>query len=464
MNILIKQGRVLDPASKTDKVMDVLIKDGFVASMEENIDESQADDVIDASGCMVMPGLVDLNAHFREPGLEHKETIRTGSRAAARGGYTTVCMMPNTKPVIDNVDMLQYVTDKAEEVTDLNLYTIAAMTAGQEGEYLTDFEALKDAGAIAVSDNGGTIMNARTARQAMRQAAEVDIPVFAHCEDTNLAARGVMNAGERAKELGLFGIMDAVEDVIVARDILLAKNTGARLHLCHCSTKDSVRMVELAKNTGAKLHISHVSNKESVFIIKTAREQGINVTAEVAPHHFTLTEEAVNGDDANFKINPPLRRADDVKAIKEALASGVIDAIATDHAPHHPTEKARPFDEAPFGVVGLETAIPVTITELVRTGILTPLQMVEKMSYNPAKIIGIDRGVLAPGKVADIAVVDPTAEYDIDSNRFASKGKNTPFEGKHVYGKVLYTLVNGRVVYSDHNGTEILIEREVPKL
>ena len=393
--------------------MDVLIKDGFVASMEENIDESQADDVIDASGCMVMPGLVDINAHFREPGLEHKETIRTGSRAAARGGYTTVCMMPNTKPVIDNVDMLQYVTD---------------------------IEALKDAGAIAVSDNGGTIMNARTARQAMRQAAEVDIPVFAHCEDTNLAARGVMNAGERAKELGLFGIMDAVEDVIVARDILLAKNTGA------------------------KLHISHVSNKESVFIIKTAREQGINVTAEVAPHHFTLTEEAVNGDDANFKINPPLRRADDVKAIKEALASGVIDAIATDHAPHHPTEKARPFDEAPFGVVGLETAIPVTITELVRTGILTPLQMVEKMSYNRAKIIGIDRGVLAPGKVADIAVVDPTAEYDIDSNRFASKGKNTPFEGKHVYGKVLYTLVNGRVVYSDHNGTEILIEREVPKL
>ena len=207
-----------------------------------------------------------------------------------------------------------------------------------------------------------------------------------------------------------------------------------------------------------------MSNKESVFIIKTAKEQGINVTAEVAPHHFTLTEEAVNGDDANFKINPPLRRADDVKAIKEALASGVIDVIATDHAPHHPTEKARPFDEAPFGVVGLETAVPVTITELVRTGVLTPLQMVEKMSYNPAKILGIDRGVLAPGKVADITVVNPTEEYDIDSSRFASKGKNTPFEGKHVFGKVLYTLVNGRVVYSDHNGTEILIEREVPKL
>lgn len=440
MNLLIKEGRVLDPASRTDKVMDVLVKDGFITDMKENIDESLADDVIDASGCMVMPGLIDLNAHFREPGYEHKETIRTGARAAARGGYTTVCMMPNTKPAIDNVDILNFVNEKADEVTDLNLYTIAAMTAGQEGEYLTDFEALKDAGAIAVSDNGGTIMNARTARQAMRQAAEVDIPVFAHCEDTNLAARGVMNAGERAKELGLFGIMDSVEDVIVARDILLAKNTGA------------------------KLHISHVSTKESAFIIKTAKEHGMDITAEVAPHHFTLTEQDVAGDDANFKINPPLRTAEDVKALKEALASGAIDVIATDHAPHHPTEKEKSFDEAPFGVVGLETAVPVTITELVRTGILTPLQMVEKMSYNPAKILGIDRGELSPGKAADITIINPALEYEIDSNRFASKGKNTPFEGRHVYGKVMYTIVGGRIVYSEHNGTEILIEREVPKL
>ena len=440
MNLLIKEGRVLDPASRTDKVMDVLVKDGFITDMKENIDESLADEVIDASGCMVMPGLIDLNAHFREPGYEHKETIRTGARAAARGGYTTVCMMPNTKPAIDNVDILNFVNEKADEVTDLNLYTIAAMTAGQEGEYLTDFEALKDAGAIAVSDNGGTIMNARTARQAMRQAAEVDIPVFAHCEDTNLAARGVMNAGERAKELGLFGIMDSVEDVIVARDILLAKNTGA------------------------KLHISHVSTKESAFIIKTAKEHGMDITAEVAPHHFTLTEQDVAGDDANFKINPPLRTAEDVKALKEALASGAIDVIATDHAPHHPTEKEKSFDEAPFGVVGLETAVPVTITELVRTGILTPLQMVEKMSYNPAKILGIDRGELSPGKAADITIINPALEYEIDSNRFASKGKNTPFEGRHVYGKVMYTIVGGRIVYSEHNGTEILIEREVPKL
>ena len=440
MNILIKEGRVLDPASKTDKVIDVLIKDGFIAVMEENIDESQADEVIDASGCMVMPGLVDLNAHFREPGLEHKETIRTGSRAAARGGYTTVCMMPNTKPVIDNVDMLQYVTDKAEEVTDINLYTIAAMTAGQEGEYLTDFEALKDAGAVAVSDNGGTIMNARTARQAMRQAAEVDIPVFVHCEDTNLAARGVMNAGERAKELGLFGIMDAVEDVIVARDILLAKNTGA------------------------KLHISHVSNKESAFIIKIAKEQGIPVTAEVAPHHFTLTEDAVNGDDANFKINPPLRKADDVKALKEALASGVIDVIATDHAPHHATEKERPFAEAPFGITGLETAVSLTITELVDKGVLTPMQMVERMSYNPAKVLRSDKGTLLPGRAADITIINPDEEYVIDSSKFASLGKNTPFNGKKVKGKVVYTISGGKTVYSYRPGFECIVDKDVPKL
>ena len=440
MNILIKQGRVLDPASKTDKVMDVLIKDGFVASMEENIDESQADDVIDASGCMVMPGLVDINAHFREPGLEHKETIRTGSRAAARGGYTTVCMMPNTKPVIDNVDMLQYVTDKAEEVTDLNLYTIAAMTAGQEGEYLTDFEALKDAGAIAVSDNGGTIMNARTARQAMRQAAEVDIPVFAHCEDTNLAARGVMNAGERAKELGLFGIMDAVEDVIVARDILLAKNTGARLHLCHCSTKDSVRMVELAK------------------------KEGLQVTAEVTPHHFTLTEDAITSDDANFKMNPPLRKQEDVDELKEGLSSGIMDCISTDHAPHHKTEKERSFVDAPFGITGLETSVALTITELVDKGVLTPLQMAERMSYTPAQIIKSDRGTLLEGRPADITIIDPADEYVIDSSMFASMGKNTPFNGKTVKGRVRYTIAGGKTVYSYRPGCECIVDKDVPKL
>ena len=423
MNILIKQGRVLDPASKTDKVMDVLIKDGFVASMEENIDESQADDVIDASGCMVMPGLVDLNAHFREPGLEHKETIRTGSRAAARGGYTTVCMMPNTKPVIDNVDMLQYVTDKAEEVTDLNLYTIAAMTAGQEGEYLTDFEALKDAGAIAVSDNGGTIMNARTARQAMRQAAEVDIPVFAHCEDTNLAARGVMNAGERAKELGLFGIMDAVEDVIVARDILLAKNTGA------------------------KLHISHVSNKESVFIIKTAREQGINVTAEVAPHHFTLTEDAVLKYGTNARMNPPLRTEDDRAKIIEGIKDGTIDMIVTDHAPHSEEEKAKPLESAPSGITGLETSLALGIKSLVEPGHISLMKLMELMSKNPAEFYRMVPGSVTKGAPADLVIFGEKETWTVRKEDFASKASNSPFIGWELPGKVHYTICSGKIVY-----------------
>ena len=438
--LLVKDGFLVDPVSGRNGVFDILIEDGHVAEVDTCIEVKDSYEVIDAKGKYIMPGFVDLHEHFREPGYTYKETVKTGSMAAARGGFTSVFCMPNTKPVIDSKDSYDALVDIIKNDACINVFPVGAITKGQMGKELSEIEKMAESGMKAEREDGKSVMNSLLCREGMKLAKALNIPVFAHCEDTNLAARGVMNAGERAKELGLFGIMDAVEDVIVARDILLAKNTGA------------------------KLHISHVSNKESAFIIKIAKEQGIPVTAEVAPHHFTLTEDAVNGDDANFKINPPLRKADDVKALKEALASGVIDVIATDHAPHHPTEKERPFDEAPFGVVGLETAVPVTITELVRTGVLTPLQMVEKMSYNPAKILGIDRGVLAPGKVADITVVNPTEEYDIDSNRFASKGKNTPFEGKHVYGKVLYTLVNGRVVYSDHNGTEILIEREVPKL
>ncbi|MDO5402499.1 MAG: dihydroorotase [Eubacteriales bacterium] len=439
MTTLIKNGRVIDPASKTDEVRDILVENGIIKSVEKNIDAA-ADHVIDAEGYMVMPGLIDLHVHFREPGFEHKETIRTGARAAARGGFTTVCCMPNTKPVIDSVDMIKMVIDKAKEVTDINVLPIAAITAGQDGEYITDFEKLKENGAIAVSEDGKSVMNARVARQAMRLAAQVGIPVFAHCEDKNLVARGVMNAGEKAKELGFYGIMNAVEDVIVARDILLAKNTGAQLHLCHCSTQDSVRMVKLAK------------------------EEGLNVTAEVAPHHFTLTEDDIHSDDANFKMNPPLRSRADVETLKGGLKDDVMDVIATDHAPHHKTEKERSFTEAPFGITGLETSVSLTMTELVKTGILTPMQMAEKMSYNPAKIIGIDKGTLLPGKTADITIIDPEAEYVINSDRFASMGKNTPFNGRKVYGQVRYTIVNGRVVYSNKNGSECIIDKDVPKV
>ena len=439
MRILVENGRLLDPSRELDVQESLWIEDGIICE-KQAFSANQADRVIDAAGGWVVPGLIDLHVHFRDPGLEYKETIETGCLAAAHGGYTTVCPMPNTKPVIDSVEMVEYIRNKAEEVTDINILPIASITAGQDGEYLTDFENLKEAGAVAVSEDGRTVMNARVARQAMRLAAEVDIPVFAHCEDKNLAARGVMNAGNHARELGFYGIMNAVEDIIVARDILLAKNTGAKLHLCHCSTEDSVRM------------------------IADAKKEGMDITAEVTPHHFTLTEDAITEDDANYKMNPPLRTRKDVDKLIEGLKSGVIDCIATDHAPHHKTEKERGFVDAPFGITGLETSVALTITELVKKGVLTPLQMAERMSYTPAKIIGIDKGTLLPGKTADITIIDPDKEYVIDSNTFASKGHNTPFDGKKVSGQVRYTIVSGKVVYSNNNGTEVIIDKDVPKL
>ncbi|MGN0327738.1 MAG: dihydroorotase [Lachnospira sp.] len=439
MKTLIKGGRVLDPASKTDEVKDILVEDGFIKKVEKDITE-ETDSTIDASGCFVMPGLIDLHVHFREPGFEHKETIRTGARAAARGGFTSVCPMPNTKPVIDSVEMVKYILETASEVTDINILPVAAVTAGQDGEYITDFEKLHEAGAVAVSEDGRSVANARVARQAMRLAAEVGIPVFAHCEDKDLVARGVMNAGERAKQLGLYGIMNVAEDVMIARNIILAKNTGAQLHICHCSTQDGIRMVEEAK------------------------KDGIKVTCEVTPHHLILTEDDIEGDDANYKINPPVRTKNDLETLRDGLKKGVIDSISTDHAPHHATEKARGFVEAPFGISGLETAVPLMITEMVDKGVITPLEMADKMSYSPAKILGIDKGTLLVDRAADITVIDPEYEYVIDSNTFASKGKNTPFNGKKVKGQVRYTMVGGKVVYSNCNGTEIIIDKDVPKL
>ena len=439
MRMLIKNGRVIDPASNTDDIRDILVEDGVIAEVAKDIDKA-ADTVIDAEGCMVMPGLVDLHVHFREPGFEHKETIRTGARAAARGGFTTVCPMPNTKPAIDSVEMVEYIKNKSEEVTDINILPIAAMTAGQDGEYITDYERLYEEGAVAVSEDGKSVMNARVARQAMRLAAEVGIPVFAHCEDKDLAARGVMNAGNKARELGFYGIMNSVEDIMVARDLLLAKNTGAKLHICHVSTEDSVRMIAAAK------------------------KEGLDVTAEVTPHHLTLTEDDINEDDANYKVNPPLRTNKDKDMLIKGLKDGTIDIIATDHAPHHLTEKDRGFVEAPFGISGLETAVAIIMTDLVKKNVITPLEMADKMSYTPAKIIGIDKGTLLVGKIADITIIDPDAEYVIDSKTFASRGKNTPFNGKKVSGEIKYTIAGGKIVYSNINRTEVIIDKDVPKL
>ena len=445
---LIKNGRVLDPETGYDDISDVLIVDGKILEIEKNIDlenyedhdkigeHSNNDIVIDAEGCLIMPGLIDLHVHFREPGFEYKETIRTGARAAARGGFTSVCMMPNTKPVVDSLDTLEYVLDKVADSTQIQIHPIAAVTANQDGEYLTDFQTLYDNGAVAVSEDGKSVMNARVARQAMRLAANVGIPVFAHCEDINLRARGVMNAGAKAKSLELYGILNEVEDIIIARDILIAKETGAQLHLCHCSTEDSVRLTQLAK------------------------EAGLPVTAEVTPHHLTLTEDDIDGTDANYKMNPPLRTKKDRDALIQGLKDGIIDCISTDHAPHSEEDKAAGFKDAPFGITGLETAVPVIFTELVEKGFLTPLEMAEKMSYNPAKILGVDRGRLQVGADGDVTVIDITEEYEIKKESFFSMGKNTPYDRKKVKGRVRATIVDGRVIYKNNGSHESIVETD----
>lgn len=427
MKLLIKNGRVIDPGCKQDEILDLLIEDGRIiqkaAQIQENIAEAE---VIDALGCFVMPGFIDLHVHLREPGFEHKETIATGANAAARGGYTTICAMPNTKPVIDNASRVKFVLNKASEVAMVHVCQIGAITVGQIGDKLADIEGMAKAGAIAISEDGKSVMNVKLYEEAMKLAQRHNIPVFAHCEDKNLVGAGVINKGAKSEELQVEGISNLVEDIIVARDIMLAKETGAKLHLCHCSTKDSVTLVEEAK------------------------QKCIDVTAEVCPHHFALTEDDIVAGDTNYKMNPPLRTKEDVEALKLGLKNDIMDVIATDHAPHHFNEKSTSLKEAPFGIVGLETAASLTITELVDKGYLTPMQMAEKMSYNPAKVIGIDKGTLEVGKTADIVIVNPEKEYVVDVTKFASMGKNTPFAGKKLKGQVIATIVNGKVVYQSN--------------
>ncbi len=424
MRTLIKNGRLIDPSTNRDEKYDILILDAHIEKVLKEINE-EADKIIDATDCYVMPGFVDMHVHLREPGFEYKETIKTGALAAARGGFTSICPMPNTNPVIDSEEMIEFIIDKAKKDSVVNIYPVGAVTLGQIGDRSTDVLAMKNAGAIAISEDGKSVMNSNVYKEAMEKAKEADILVLAHCEDRNLVGKGVLNAGKKAKALGLIGISNDVEDVIAARDILLAKSTGARLHLCHCSTKDSV------------------------YLIKEAKKNGLNVTGEVCPHHFTLSEEDIIDDDANYKMNPPLRTKEDISALIEGLKDGTIEVIATDHAPHHAEEKKKSISEAPFGIVGLETALALTMTELVEKDILTPMEMVKKLSYNPSKILGIDRGSLQEGKIADVVIVDPNRKYTINSDDFVSMGKNTPFNGKEVTGKVIATIVSGKIVYEE---------------
>ena len=420
--ILIKNGRVVDPANYIDGKKDILIEDGKIKKVADFIVEDEDTNVIDADEKAVMPGFIDLHVHLREPGFEYKETIETGSKAAARGGVTSICPMPNTKPVIDSPESVKDLLKRAD-CSPVHILPIGACTIGQEGKELADIEGMKDAGIVALSGDGKSVMDSALFRKLLKEAARLDLPMFSHCEDKALVEGGVMNKGKKSEELGLPGITNSVEDVIVARDIIMSKEAGNRLHLCHCSTADSVVLVEMAK------------------------KQGLPVSAEVCPHHFTMSDDEITEDNGRFKMNPPLRNRADVDALKEGLKTGIMEVISTDHAPHGKEEKDQSMLKAPFGIVGLETSFALGYTELVDKGVLTLSQLVEKMSVNPAKVLGIDKGNLAPGKAADIVIADITKEYKIDSSKFVSKGKNTPFDGKKVKGRVITTIVDGKIVY-----------------
>lgn len=426
MELLIKNGTVVDPAGGQHGRLDVLIDGGLIREVGPDIQAPSAR-IVEADGCYVMPGFIDLHVHLRDPGITYKETLETGGNAAVRGGVTTVCAMPNTKPVMDTGEAVAGLHERAKKESRTRVIQLGAVTKGQKGEELADISGMAAAGCHAISEDGKSVMNAALYRRGMQEAVRSGIAVFAHCEDMNMVEGGVMNAGERAKELGNRGITHAVEDVIVARDILLAKETGAQLHLCHCSTADSVRMIRLAK------------------------KEGLAVTGEVCPHHFLLTDADIPSDDGNFKMNPPLRTGEDVAELIRGLQDGTIDAIATDHAPHAASEKDVPIAKAAFGIVGLETAAALTYTFLVERGALTIDEMVQKMSAGPARILGMEReiGSLQPGYRADVVLFDPRPSYRIDKESFFSKGKNTPFEGWQVQGAIRATIADGRLVYKD---------------
>jgi dihydroorotase len=419
--ILIKNGQMIDPGRFVG-ISDVLIEQGKIAAVGPNLPAPPGCTMIQAGGLLVLPGFVDLHVHFREPGFEYKETIQSGSAAAVAGGFTTVCCMPNTSPVNDNQAVTEFILERARVAGLANVLPVGAITKGSEGKELAEIGDLRRSGCVAISDDGRPVMNSLVMRRAMEYARAFDLTVVDHCEDLHLAEGGCMNEGLISTELGLPGIPAAAEDVMVARNLSLSELTGARLHLAHISTAGSVRMV------------------------REAKARGIAVTAEACPHHFTLTEEVVRGYNTHAKMNPPLRTWDDVHAIKDGLRDGTIDVIATDHAPHATQEKQQDFTEAPFGIVGLETALSLTLG-LVEEGVLSLEQAVAKLTCAPAAAFGLKKGTLAVGADADVTIVDQSAQWEVDPSKFRSKSRNTPFAGWKVKGQVKTTIVGGRVVF-----------------
>ena len=427
MTLLLKGGRIVDPSRKMDSKADMLIDNGKIVRCSKESRKTECPpgtEIIDLRGKLVVPGLIDIHTHLREPGYEYKETIASGSQAAVAGGFTSVACMPNTDPVNDSRSITEFIRRKATECGIVNVYPIAAISAKSEGTVLTEFWDLKEAGAVGFSDDGKPVMNAALLRRALEYASSLEMPLIVHCEDKNLSSGGVMHEGLVSTELGLTGIPAIAEDVMVARDLLIAEYTGAPIHLAHVSTAGAVRL------------------------IREAKARGIRVTAETAPHYFSLTDEAIRAFDTNAKVYPPLRGAEDVAAVRQGLHDGTIDVIATDHAPHARTDKEVEFDYAASGLTGLETSLALSM-RLVADGILTISALIEKMSLKPAGVIRIPKGTLAEGADADVTVIDPEREWIVDRLRFRSRGKNTPFHGSALKGKAVLTIVGGVVRYRD---------------
>jgi len=444
MRILIAGGRVIDPASGVDEVVDLLIEDGRIIRIQKNGPGSgfqvpskgkaergkrraepglQVDRMMDAAGLVVCPGLIDMHVHLRQPGREDKETIASGTLAAARGGFTAVCCMPNTDPVNDTRSVTEFILDTAKREGAVHVYPVGAISKGLRGEELAEIGELFESGCVAVSDDGRPVMNAELMRRAMEYAGMFDLPVISHCEDLHLSGKGVVHEGIVSTELGLCGIPSTSEAAMVARDILLAELTGGRLH------------------------VAHVSAAESVRLIREAKARGVRVSCEATPHHFALTEEAVRGFDTNAKMNPPLRSESDRQAILAGLRDGTIDVIATDHAPHTAQEKEQEFDVAPFGVIGSETALALTLSTLVASGTLSLNQAIAKLTSEPARILKLPKGRIAEGADADLTIFDPDREWTVDTSGFASKSRNTPFHGWRLKGGTVATIVAGKVVW-----------------
>ena len=425
MKILIKGGRVVDPKNDFDKVADVLVDNGVISEIGENINADGDVTVIDAEGKIVSPGLVDMHSHLRDPGQEYKEDIESGTRSAAMGGITSNACMPNTKPVTDSEPIVTYIKTKAKEVGHVNVYPIGSISKGLEGKELAEIGELKNAGAVAISDDGRPVVESGLMRRALEYAKMFDIAVISHCEDLGLADGGQMNEGFMATYLGLKGITRAAEEVMVSRDILIAEATHTAIHIAHVSTRGSVELVRQAK------------------------KRGVNVTCETCPHYFTLTENAVDGFNTNAKMNPPLRTSDDVEAIKEGLKDGTIDCIVTDHAPHHIDEKNCEFALALNGIVGFETSLGLGLQYLVKSGVLTLNELIEKMAVNPSRILRINKGSLSIDADADITIFDPSKEWTVDISKFQSKSKNSPFDGFTLCGKPEYVIVGGKIVVNN---------------